>query len=121
MNEAELIQHYWNAVENGMTTILLYVSVFTGYLVMAYLVGKRLTILHCLIATGAFLVFSAFCIWGCIVFWNAAYVVATKVHATSPEILPIDQNPMFLTSALLAIGVLGALKFMWDTRHPKTE
>jgi hypothetical protein len=36
-------------------------------------------------------------------------------------LLPLDLNPAIVSTTLLIIGVIGALKFMWDVRHPKTE
>jgi hypothetical protein len=119
MSEAELVQHYWSSVENGLSALALYISVFTGYLLMAYLVGSRLTSVQCTIATGAFLVFTGYNIWGNIAFWNSAYVVAKELKDVRPELLLIDLNPAYIAAALLSIGVIGALKFMWDVRHPK--
>jgi len=120
MNEAELVQHFWSSIENGLSALTIYISVFTGYLIMAFLVGIRLTTLQSLIATGAFLVFNGFCIWGNVVFWNATYVVGKELKNSRPELLPIDLNPALVAFVLLIVGVFGALKFMWDVRHPKS-
>ena len=121
LSEAELVQHFWSSVENGLSALSLYVSVFTGYLLMAYLVGARLTLNQCFIATGAFLVFSGYNIWGNIAFWNTAYVVGKELEHVRPELLPIDLNPAYVAAVLLSIGVLGALKFMWDIRRSEPE
>lgn len=121
MNEAELIQYYWSSVEAGTSALSLYISVFTGYLLMAYLVGSRLSSHQCTIATGAFLVFSGYNIWGNISFWNSAYIVAKELESIRPELLLLDLNPAYITAALLSFGVMGALKFMWDVRHPQPK
>jgi len=121
MSEAELVQHYWSSIESGLSALSLYISVFTGYLLMAYLVGSRLTTHQCSIATGAFLVFSAYNIWGNIAFWNSAYVVAKELENVRPELLSVDLNPAYVAAVLLSIGVVGALKFMWDVRHSQPE
>jgi hypothetical protein len=121
MNEAELIQYFWSALENGISFTMMYISVFTGYLIMAYLVGERLTSLQCSIVTGAFIVFSGFCIWGSTTLWNAGWVVGIELRDTRPELVPIDLNPALVNFVVLMIGIVGALKFMWDIRHPKTE
>lgn len=121
MSEAELVQYYWSAVENGVSALTLYISVFTGYLLMAYLVGSRLTSVQCAIATGAFLVFSGYNIWGNISFWNSAYVVGKELENVRPELILLDLNPAWVAAALLSFGVLGALKFMWDVRHPQSS
>ena len=121
MSEAELVQHFWSGVENGLSALTMYISVFSGYLLVAYLVGARLTPLQCAIATGAFLVFGGYCIWGNAVFWNVVYVTAIELRPARPELLPVDLNPAYVATILLLIGILGALKFMWDVRHPKAE
>lgn len=121
MTDAELLQHFWSAVESGFNALTLYISVFTGYLLMAYLVGSRLTLSQSCIATGAFLVFSAYTMWGNIAFWNMVYVVGMQLNGSRPELLPIKINPAYGAGILLSVGVLGALKFMWDVRHAETE
>lgn len=121
MSEAELVQHFWSSIENGLNALMMYISVFTGYLIMAYLIGARLTTVQSLIATGAFMVFSGFCIWGSMVFWTSSYIAALELYDTRPELLPFDLNPAIVSSTLLVTGVIGALKFMWDVRHPKGE
>lgn len=121
MSETELVQHFWSGVENGLSALTMYISVFSGYLLVAYLVGARLTSLQCAISTGAFLVFGGYCIWGNAVFWNAVYVAAIELRSVRPELLPVDLNPAYVATILLLIGILGALKFMWDVRHPKAE
>ena len=121
MSEAELVQHFWSGVENGFNSLTIYISVFSGYLLVAYLIGARLTSLQCAIATGAFLVFGGYCIWGSTVFWNVVYVAALELRPVRAEFLPIDLNPAYLAFVLLFIGMLGAKKFMWDVRHTKAE
>jgi hypothetical protein len=121
MTEAELMQHFWSALENAISFTMMYISVFTGYLIMAYLVGARLTSPQCSIATGAFIVFSGWCVWGSTALWNAGWVVAIELRETRPELTPIDVNPALVVFVVLMIGIVGALKFMWDIRHPKTE
>ena len=120
MTEAELVQHFWSSVENAISTTIMYISVFSGYLIIAYLVGARLTPIQALITTGAFVVFGVWCMWGATVFWNSAYVVGMELHHIRPELVPLDLNPAVVCFTLLSIGVFGALKFMWDVRHPKT-
>ncbi|MEP5567915.1 MAG: hypothetical protein ABJN62_08780 [Halioglobus sp.] len=121
MTEAEIVQHFWSSIENGLSALVMYISVFTGYLIMAYVAGSRLTSVQCAIATGAFLIFCGWVLWGCFVFFNSAYMAATQVYDSHPYLLPIDLNPAYVAGVLLFIGVLAALKFMWDIRHPRSE
>lgn len=121
MTATELVPHYWSAVENGVSVLTLYISVFTGYVVAAYGVGARLTSTQCIIATGAYIVFGGYTLWGSTIWINAAYRVAKELEDSRPELLLIDLNPAFVSFILLSAGILGGLKFMWDVRHPKAE
>jgi hypothetical protein len=121
MNEAELIQHFWSALETGISLTMMYISVFSAYLIMAYLIGAKLTSLQCAIATGAFIVLSMVCTWGSVAIYNAGWIVAIELRDTRPELTPIDLNPSLVFLVLLLTGIVGALKFMWDIRHPKTD
>ncbi|MFK8041751.1 hypothetical protein [Congregibacter sp.] len=121
MTATELVPHYWSAVENGLSVLTLYISVFSGFVIAAYVVGARLTSVQCVIATGAYIVFGGFTVWGTTVWFNAAYVVAKQLEDSRPELLPIDANPAYVSFVLLFAGILGGLKFMWDVRHSKSE
>ena len=45
-------KHFWSAVKNALSATLMYISVFAGYLTIAFPIGQRLTTLQCLMATG---------------------------------------------------------------------
>jgi phosphate/sulfate permease len=121
MSEAEILQHFWSSIENGISSFMMYITVFSGYLLMAYVVGSRLTSAQCVIVTGAFLVFCGYVLWGSFVYYTSAYMAAKQLVDSHPHFLPIDLNPAYVVSVLLSTGALAALKFMWDVRHPKTD
>ena len=94
----------------------LYLSTVSGYLLVAYFIGKDLTRIQCMIITVLFAVFAGlnlFATWN--YFENAAYFGHTYGQArTFTWAAPV-------TIPVLVLGILASFKFMWDVRHPKTE
>ena len=92
----------------------LYLTVISGYLLVAYLVGKELTSLQTTIVTILFLFFGITNTVATMSFMqNAFYFGQTYGEGRVPN----WWAP--LTGTLLALGIIAAVKFMWDVRHPK--
>jgi hypothetical protein len=121
MTEAELLEHYWNAQGMAVNAFVAYISILSGYLVVAFIIGVKLTRAQTIFMSIGFMVFQVFCIWGTFTYWNMGYIAAATLKSALPEILPIELNPAYLAGILQFGGVVGALKFMWDIRHPKAE
>jgi hypothetical protein len=122
MSEAEIVQNYWSGHEMAMDSFLAYLTILSGYLVAAFIVGERLTKLQALIINFGFITFTSLTIWGAVTFWNATYVTAVKVASTHPELTSGDWlNPAYVGLVCMVGGLIAACKFMWDIRHPKTE
>ena len=64
MTEAELLEHYWNGQEMAIESFLAYITILSGYLVAAFIVGERLSKPQTLIVTTGFIIFTLFAIWG---------------------------------------------------------
>jgi len=122
MSEAELLEHYWNAQEMGIDSFLAYITILSGYLVVAFIVGERLSKPQTLIVTTGFIIFTCFTTWGAATFFNAAYATVIKLGLTHPEIIPsFGINPAFVGLVCMVGGQIAGCKFMWDIRHPKTQ
>ena len=122
MSEAELLEHYWNGQEMAIESFLDYITILSGYLVAAFIVGERLSKPQTMIITIGFIIFTLFTIWGAFTFWNASYVTATKLALAHPEIIPTAWlNPALVALTCMFGGQIAGCKFMWDIRHPKTE
>jgi hypothetical protein len=93
-----------------------YFSVFTAYLVTAYVVGSDMTRYQVVAVTGLFLVMQLFLTWGVWVFFNTAREYRSLAGEYT---VPIPPGNVALF--LLSIGVIAGLKFMWDVKHPKAE
>jgi len=103
----------------SLAFMTLYISVVTGYLVVAYLVGSKLTKSQSAFITVLFVVFS-------IHFTLSSFGAFEMAYATQQEFLPdAKYGPAAMLNRGLAIfqlaGVLGCLKFMWDVRNGQDE
>jgi len=105
----------------GMTAMTLYITVMSGYLFVAYMIGIKLTRLQCAIITGLFLWFSVFVTLGTVGYFARATQLKGLFSDFTPSGITMDNWVTYSSSGLEIVGIFAALKFMWDVRHPKTE
>jgi hypothetical protein len=117
MTEYELADAAGTFFDIGISSLMGYFSVFTAYLITAYLVGSKLKKQQVLVITGLFLVMQFFLIWGAAGFFWQARIYMDQIRPAALGNL----KPHHVALFLLSTGVLAGLKFMWDVRHPKTE
>lgn len=60
MASADYIAMFWSAQEMGVQALLLYLTVTSGYLIVAYSVGAQLTKSQCLFVSTLFVVFACY-------------------------------------------------------------
>jgi len=122
MTEAELVEAANSSWALVTSTIGLYVTVTSAYLIVAYLAGAKLTKSQ----TG---IISTLYIALAITLLTGLYAWVFRGNHYSSELMTLDSRasayyvhavPIILTAVLTA-GMLASLKFMWDIRHPKTE
>ncbi len=103
----------------SLAFMTLYLSVVTGYLIVAYLAGSKLTKLQASFVTLLFVVFSVHFTLSSLGGFEGAY--ATHVEYFPDQII----GPSPVMNRGLAIfqifGIFGCLKFMWDVRKKKNE
>ena len=106
---AELLGHAGSAMG-------LYVTVTSGYLLVAYLAGKDLTRLQAVIISVLYVTFAIFNTIAVVTYFqNAFYFGHTYGAGRAPY------WPVYGLGVLFSLGILACLKFMWDVRRPKTE
>ena len=101
---------------------------FNGYLLIAYVIGKNLSLFQVSFVNGVFtlLVFSA------ADSSNSSHEVVRSLmdllYERSPDLaLQVGYEQIhspevvWLRPIITAVTALGALAFMWSVRHPKTE
>ena len=122
MSEAELIEAINATLDIQISLLMGYITIVTGYLLAAFVVGDRLTplqtvIVSCLFIFGTVLFMSA--LWGS--GSRAAYMTSGLLEAD--PLHPIVYSLYFRNGIafLCGLGVFASLKFMWDVRHPKAK
>jgi hypothetical protein len=122
MTEAELIgaSANYNGLMQGWVS--LYFTALTAFIIAAYLAGSKLTRNQTVFIYGGFLILSALATVGAYGTGNLLVHYADEVLLVNPKRPFLASYPIiYASTALLSIGIMGSLKFMWDIRHPKPE
>ena len=104
----------------GVQALMLYLTVSSGYLIVAYLVGARLTKSQTLFISSLFFVFSSYALWGVTQYWTSgeeAYLALKALGVLEHvELNYVGINPAVIALPMGILGIIGSLKFMWDVR-----
>ena len=121
MTQAEL----WEliiAYNTGLLTgITIYFSALTGYLIVAYVIGDKLTAMQTAIITIGFVVFQSLISFGTIGMGTRAVFLIGKTSEEYRSGIMINHPVILVLSIILLGGIAAALKFMRDIRHSKTK
>lgn len=120
MSEGELWALIIDYNDSMMAAMSLYLTVLSGYLIVAYLAGSKLTRMQCSIITVAF-VLSAFLFSGAV--RGYGYRALFLIGKTSEEYHTwqmMNEPSLLFILTTMAGGVIAALRFMWDVRHPRS-
>ena len=122
MTEYELAELLRSHTSDSLTFIPLLLSMTSGYLIVAWLVGAQLTFSQVSLVntlfTFSFIVFA--------MAWyrriEAAESFQAELLAINPERVVLVPTNLVPSAAIVSILIVAAsVKFMWDIRHPKTE
>ncbi len=116
MSEAELLEAAANFHSLAMAAMVFYLSIISGYLVVAHFAGAALARSQAFLVTCLFLAFSIFALWGSVVyFWIASYFLQ---QAAAYESLRTEEwvSPAVAVGIVELLGIVGGLKFMRDIR-----
>ncbi len=72
MSEAELIEAYVSSSEIAIATLTFYLTIVTGYLVVAHLAGATLLRRQVVLVNAIFVVFALFALWGTVAYFRIA-------------------------------------------------
>lgn len=129
MSGAEWFEAYTNASSNGLTALVILLTIVSGYMVIAYLVGGKLTKIQ------VFLVNTVYITSGLSVLTSNYGSVLDSATARAQAGRHVEELALIISPAgeaapeTLAIIVatvnslflIVSLVFMWQVRHPKTE
>lgn len=125
MSEADLAESFWNAQEMGVNALMLYLTVISGYLVVAYLVGRDLTVSQSRFISSIFVVFSGYALWGVVQYWwtgdQLRVFLESHEFGRVATLNALSLNPALIAGPMGFAGILGALRFMFDTRRIESE
>ena len=118
MSAQDYIIIYWEAQSAGISAVTLYLSVLSGYLVVFYIAGAKLSARQSIFVTMLFVVFSAVPVWAAYEYWSAA-MEAARAMEKEFMFIRVDINPAVILVPLMVAGIVGCLNFAWDTRKAK--
>jgi hypothetical protein len=118
MTAQDYITIYWEAQSAGISAVTLYISILSGYLIVFYFAGAKLSARQAIFVTMLFVVFSAVPIWAAYEYLSAAMKAARAMDKEFP-LTRVDANPAVILVPLMMAGIIGCLNFAWNTRKPK--
>ncbi len=122
MTESEMVEAANSYFDLAVDMLSFYMTITSGYLIVAFLAGKRLTI-------SQMSVISTLYVFGAVVSTYSAFawcmhgIHYTSIRTAAESSLPTYATPVVpaVLSAILAAGILASLKFMWDIRHQELD
>lgn len=122
MKEAELLVAGLSAYANSLAAFAVYVTMLSGYLVVAYMAANQMTRPQTIIVNILYSLLSAVIAAAFYNFAQAGYENTQLAIAMSTQRV-VGPMPMVAETALVVIMFcyLASLKFMWDARHQQNE
>lgn len=127
MTPAEWFDAYTAASSNGLTTLALLLTIVSGYMVIAYLVGAGLTRTQVGIVNLVFIASTSTVLlanYGNVLDAATARLQASQALAVLPAISTDAVTPdrwAIIVTLANSLYVVVALVFMWQVRHAKPE
>jgi hypothetical protein len=117
------MEHAQMAFGNAISSFTLIFTMLSAYLVVAYFVGKDLSLSQVTIVNLFFTLSVVVTIFGELGFLSAGINSALEAIAinSSRSAVPLHPSMPLFVAIIDIIITLACLKFMWDVRHPKTE
>ena len=120
MSEAEIWELILLSQANAATYIAMLLTLISGYLIIAYLVGAKLPGQQILIVNGLFLMASFWIAFPAFAAYERAAFLLSLTSETFRSPLSAGMYIAPGASVVVFVGaILASLKFMWDVRHPK--
>jgi hypothetical protein len=128
MTAAEWMELYTSSSANGLTAQATLLTLVSGYTVVAYVAGKKLTTLQISLANLVYIGGSTSTLVSNYVSVLEALNAKAQAAALEPNLYSWTtagqmsfSAPAFLVALLNALFIAASLLFMWQVRHPKAE
>ena len=106
----------------GVESFLGYVTLMVAYLVAAYFAAQKMTRSQVVLVSLLYSISALLMVWSTYTYMSRSIALADALEALNPNITygaqPFARNSV---AVIQLLGVIGAIKFMWDVRHPKSE
>lgn len=122
LTEYELADLAMSAQASATPTTALFVTIMTGYLIVAWLVGNKLTRTQVVFINVLFIFFQLSLVVGWSLRWEIYYKYTTILNSIEPTLWDIGYPAVVVAfSIMMCASIPGCLKFLWDVRHPKPK
>ena len=124
LTEFELADLYVGAQGNATSITALFVTIMSGYLIVAWLVGEKLTRAQVIFINALFILFQFNLILAWSATWEKAIKVATELNSIDPTFYSSGLGSsagLIVFAVTMIASIPGCIKFMWNIRHPKKE
>ena len=121
MTPYELADLAQSAFENSLSSFAVLLSIVSGYLITAYLIGAKLSKFQVTILTTVFLMVMGLLAWSmsAYTYWGSFYAALARNASTGADYF----RPGIWTTGAVAVmnlfTIVMCLLFMWNVRHPK--
>lgn len=119
MTEPDVIEAMTSFQEISLSATALYMTILSGYLIVAYVAGKDLTKPQLIIVNGLFLVSSAMVSFGSVIYTQLTASYAFQLEQLITGVCAAEMGAPILPTiwaCVLALGILSAFYFMWSVR-----
>jgi hypothetical protein len=122
LTEYELADLALSAQASATPTTALFVTIMSGYLIVAWMVGEKLTRAQVIFINAIFIFFQLSLAAAWSMRWIVSQRYSNALHSIDPAFYDLN-NPALLIAfpIVMCATVPGCLKFLWNVRHPKTK
>lgn len=122
MTEADLQELTTMMTAAAMSSVSIYLSILSAFLVVAFMVGSQLTRSQAFVVSKLFLLGALFFTYATTgTFIRQSSIVDRLAEIAPDETYFVSEWVALTIGFIQLLGILACLKFMWDVRHPKTE
>ena len=125
MTQFELTTLIFSATETGNMALALYMTAISGYLVVAFTVGQKLSRRQVTLINTLFIFFSMAFSYSALACFSAMRIYTDqllKISGNVPAVVGVMEVAYVLVVALgLIIGIIGAVVFMRNVRSQSAE
>jgi len=121
MSIAELMQQGTDFLQVGLLCMSVYLTVITGYLIVAYSVGRQLSRFQLWTVTFLFLAFATILTLACLASLRSAIAMflAVQTGAADSSVFTLLSHSAYVAPAIQLLGIAMSISFMRNIRRTR--